>query len=206
MCFAFSISPSALVKAVNKATAQSNQDVALQEGLEPIMAWVKGVIDALIFKYFGYSDVEFSWVEETDVDPKTQAEINQIYLVNQVLTPDEVREDIGREVLTPEERTAAFPPPPVLSADNGLGVGIAEGEKTSDSASNTGDNSGNEPNPAEKMVNVVVNMPKQPDVYVDIGATTITAKFDTPAGEVVNQTVKATRQGDGSLQGSISKV
>jgi hypothetical protein len=112
ICFAFSISPTALVKETNRATAESVQDAAKSEGVVPILNYLKALFDYLIQFKLGNADVEFAWKVDTELDPKSQAEVDQIYLQNKVITPDEVRERIGMAPLTPEQQALLNPPPP----------------------------------------------------------------------------------------------
>ena len=112
VCYAFSISHQAFVKEVNKATAQTAKDSAIEEGLEPIMRWVCDLMDIILARYFGAPDLCFDWCSENENDPLVQAQIQQIYLVNKVMTPDEVRADIGLDPLTPEQIELLNPPPP----------------------------------------------------------------------------------------------
>ena len=91
ICFAFSISPQAFVKEMNRATAQTAQEAALSEGLAPLMQWVKSLIDRIIFLCFGWSDIEFKWDTMESIKPKEQAEIDKTYVDAKVLHPDEVR-------------------------------------------------------------------------------------------------------------------
>ena len=119
VCFAFSVSPNAFVTQVNRATAEVSQRAAMEEGLGPVMQWVKGTMDTIIARYFGAPDLEFDWVEEVNLDPETKSRIHATYIGAGVLTPDEVREELGRDPLTPEERellaakkpSAGEPPP-----------------------------------------------------------------------------------------------
>ena len=95
VCFAFSVTPQGLVREMNRATAETSQRQALQEGLVPLMRWVKQMIDRIVSEQFGYPDLEFQWRDESDHDPLTQAKINQIYVACGVLKPDEVRAGLG---------------------------------------------------------------------------------------------------------------
>jgi SPP1 gp7 family putative phage head morphogenesis protein len=113
ICFAFSISPQSLVKAMNRATAETAQESALQEGLIPVMNWVRGLINYIVWKYFGYKDIEFAWEEEDDTSPMVQAQILQIYAGGKpLMTQDEAREKIGLDPMTPEQGMLLNPPPP----------------------------------------------------------------------------------------------
>lgn len=119
VCYAFSLPPTAFVKQMNRATADSAQDVALEEGLAPLMQWVTSMMNQLIWRWFGFTDLCFSWQQDTEIDQLTQAQIDEIYLQNQVVTPDEVREDLGMEPLTAEQKQELSPTPPQLQDENG---------------------------------------------------------------------------------------
>jgi SPP1 gp7 family putative phage head morphogenesis protein len=103
IAYAFGVSPQALISQMNRATAQTSVEAAKEEGLAPIMLWVKNLIDYIVWKYFGYKDLHLSWVDEKDPDPLQQAQINQIYVTTGVKMVNEVREEIGLEALTPEQ-------------------------------------------------------------------------------------------------------
>ena len=97
VCYAFSVSPQALVQLMNRATAESAAESAQLEGLAPLQQWVKGVVDDIIENVFGYDDLVLEWDRGEELDPKTQAEIHGIYIDKGVLDIDEVRTDIGRD-------------------------------------------------------------------------------------------------------------
>lgn len=112
ICFAYSISPQALIQSMNRATAQTAQDQALQEGLMPIMKWVKSLLDYIIQKYFGFTDLEFKWEEEDESGPKEQMDVLTGYVKANVMTDDEARAKLGLDPLTPAQRAAIKPPTP----------------------------------------------------------------------------------------------
>lgn len=114
VCFAFSIEPTAFVAQVNRATAETSRDASISDGQTPIKNWVKSVIDRIINDQFGYVDIEFDWVDQRALGQKEQAEVDNVYLSNKVLTPDEVRENLGREPLTDEQREKAWPTLPAI--------------------------------------------------------------------------------------------
>ena len=111
VCYAFGISHQAFVKENNKATAGTAKDTAVEEGLEPIMQWVCDLMDYILARYFNAPDLAFGWADEKDHDPVQQAAVNKIYLDAKVITPDEVRADLGRDPLTPEQKDELAPPP-----------------------------------------------------------------------------------------------
>ena len=112
ICFAFSISPTALIKDTNRATATSTQEQALKEGLIPLLNWLKRLFDLLLAKAWGNTNLEFKWSMQKDLDPLVQAQVDQIYLVTKVVTPDEVRDRLGLEPLTTEQQEQLNPTPP----------------------------------------------------------------------------------------------
>lgn len=111
ICFAFNISPQSLVAMMNRATAETAQQQAQQEGLAPLQKWIKNLIDYIIVKYFGEPDIEFVWKEEDSSSPKEQMEVLTGYVSAKILTDDEAREALGKKPLTPEQREALKPPP-----------------------------------------------------------------------------------------------
>jgi PAS domain-containing protein len=99
ICFAFSISPQALIRQMNRATAETAKEQSEEEGIAPLLNWLASLINGLVRKYFGYDDVEFAWGERRDENKLQQAQINQIYVQAGVLTVDEVRESLGKPAL-----------------------------------------------------------------------------------------------------------
>lgn len=95
ICYAFSVSHQAFVAQVNRATAESAQQQALEEGLYPIMQWVKGVCDTLMWRYFGYRDLEFVWEDQDSVAPDTQSQIDDRAVKNGTMTINEIRAKRG---------------------------------------------------------------------------------------------------------------
>lgn len=104
VCYAFSVEVTPFVAQVNRSVAESAQKQAATDGLIPVQRWVKNFVDIMILKTMGVDDLEFAWEEEEEVDAKTQAEIDQIYLNCNVVSVEEVRDRLGMEVKksTPE--------------------------------------------------------------------------------------------------------
>ncbi len=111
VCFAFSISPSALIKQVNRASGQTMADTAKEEGLMPLLRFVERHISGLIQRFMGKPGLRFQFKIVNRVAPVEQAAIHKIYADLEVLTPDEVREEIGKDAMTPEQRETAWPTP-----------------------------------------------------------------------------------------------
>lgn len=95
VCWAFSISPQALIKQMNRATAETAKEQSEEEGITPLLNWLASLINFLVRKYFGYDDVEFAWGQRQDENRLEQAQINQIYVQSGILSVDEVRASLG---------------------------------------------------------------------------------------------------------------
>lgn len=104
IAYCFNLPPTALVKETNRATAETTQEAGKAEGLTPLRNYVKELMDLIIQDYMGLTEVEFAWSEEEVNDPLKQAQVNQIYVGMMALTPDEVREQIGWEPMTEEQK------------------------------------------------------------------------------------------------------
>jgi hypothetical protein len=95
VAFAFSLPPTPFVKQMNRATADSDQDRAMMEGLSPLLTWSKRMMDDIIQEDLGYPDIEFAWEAPGDIDPKTQSEIDDRDVKNGSKTLNEVRDGKG---------------------------------------------------------------------------------------------------------------
>ena len=79
----------------NGATATDDGDRAQAEGAEPRKRWWKRIADGLLADDFGRPDLEWSWSDQTDVDPLVQAQIDELNLRNGSSSIDEVRDRRG---------------------------------------------------------------------------------------------------------------
>lgn len=102
ICYAFSVSAQPFVKENNRSTAETAHVMALEEGLFPILLWIKGLVDKLIWKYFGYTDLEFTWGDEKALSRKEQSEIDDRNLKNGTANINEVRARRGDTSIGPE--------------------------------------------------------------------------------------------------------
>jgi Phage portal protein/Phage Mu protein F like protein len=122
ICWCFSISPQALVKQQNRATAQTAKETSQEEGIEPRKLWFKGLMDTIIRRCYNAPELQFGWRDEEITDPLIKAQVFQIALggggSKPWMTPDEVREGYGMDPFTDEQNAAMAPPPPVLPDAN----------------------------------------------------------------------------------------
>jgi hypothetical protein len=80
---------------MNRATADTAHESALQEGLVPIQSWVKQLIDGVIQDDFGCPHLEFRWKDDREVDSTAQATILQGYVKAGILSVNEARDQLG---------------------------------------------------------------------------------------------------------------
>ena len=100
VCFAFSIPPTPFVRQMNRATAQTAQQTAQEEGLYPLMSWWKDdIMDTIIQDKLGFDDIEFVFLPRPEVDLLKQAQIHQIKLHSGEMLLDEARDENGQEPL-----------------------------------------------------------------------------------------------------------
>jgi hypothetical protein len=95
VAFAFSLPPTPFVKQMNRSTGETDQDRALEEGVEPLKLWVKRALDGVIEDEFGYDDIEFDWSDTPAVDPKIQSEIDDRNWKNGTSLLNEIRDSRG---------------------------------------------------------------------------------------------------------------
>ncbi len=222
VCYAFSVEPTPFIKAPSRAGAQTSRAQSLSEGLVPTMSWVVSLMNVILARWLKLPDLHFEFDRQDDVDALTQAQIDQIYVTVKVKTPNEVRDGLGLEPMSPEqldELKALAPPPPVMP-----------GSAPADDKKNPQSRQANDVKPTDKAEVVTtnhyitVNTPdvkvgettvkvdgntinvQPPEVLVDVGATTINAQFDAPAAaetKKLTKTITATRGADGSIIGKV---
>jgi hypothetical protein len=95
VCYCHSLPPTPFVRQMNRAVAQSVQQTALEEGLQPLMQWIKDLMDYIIWRYWGFYDLEFAWQEEESVAPDVQATIDASDVAAGIVTRREIRTKRG---------------------------------------------------------------------------------------------------------------
>jgi hypothetical protein len=95
VCYAFSLPPTAFTPQVNRATAQTAQDAAIEEGMAPLLGWVKRLVDDVIQNRMGHADLEFAWSDVRPTDPKDQATILGGYVRDGIYALNEARDILG---------------------------------------------------------------------------------------------------------------
>jgi hypothetical protein len=90
ICFAFSISPQPFVSMMNRATAETAHDAAVEEGLVPVLNYFRRLF-RILFDRMGWSDIEMVPLDDRETDPKTAAEIDVADVAAGIRTINEVR-------------------------------------------------------------------------------------------------------------------
>lgn len=102
VCYTFSLSPQPFVQQMNRATAETADQSAKEEGLEPIKKWLKSILDSVIAQDFGMPQLEFAWQNADEIDPKIASEIDVAYVNAGIRTRNEVRHERGLDAMTDE--------------------------------------------------------------------------------------------------------
>ncbi|HEX4157000.1 MAG TPA: phage portal protein [Rhizomicrobium sp.] len=90
ICFAFSISPQPFVSMMNRATAETAHDAAVEEGLMPVLNYFRRLF-RILFDRMGWGDIEMVPVDDRETDPKTAAAIDVADVQAGIRTINEVR-------------------------------------------------------------------------------------------------------------------
>jgi hypothetical protein len=100
-CYTFGMSPQPFVSQMNRATAETADQQAKEEGIGPHMAWVKQLLDSILAhpRCFNSPDLEFTFEDADETDPALKAKIDDTYIKNGTVTIDEVRDDMGKDPL-----------------------------------------------------------------------------------------------------------
>ncbi len=95
VCYCFSLPPTPFIKAMNRATADSADQTALEEGREPFLRWWKRAADDIIAEEQDCPDLEWAWEISDDLDPLKQSQVFDMRLRNGSLSINEVRDYYG---------------------------------------------------------------------------------------------------------------
>lgn len=100
ICFAFSVAPTPFIQQNNRATAQTAQETAEEEGLHPLMQWDKQeIMDPIIQEDFGIDEIEFNYLPEPDVDELKQQTTLCGYVKEGIMVRNEARDKLGLDVM-----------------------------------------------------------------------------------------------------------
>ena len=147
ICYVFSVPPTPFVAHVNRATAETAEQQAREEGLVPLQQWIKHFMDHVVQVLLGQPEYEFTWSDGDQVDPAVQMSVLTSYVNAGVKSRDEVREELGDDPIedgtggdytvsgqlsparlpTPEEQAQAHAQAMALSQAKGFGEPGADG-------------------------------------------------------------------------------
>lgn len=102
ICFGYGTSPQRLMRMMNRASAQANQEAAEQEGSLPWMTWLGGLVNYIIQRVMGFADYEFVFEESRETDMVKQMEAYTGYIAAGVYDRNEIREKLDEDE-RPEE-------------------------------------------------------------------------------------------------------
>lgn len=94
LSFAFGVSAQRLLKQMNRASAEANQESAQEEGLLPWVTWLKGTIDTGL-RRMGMGNYETIPDTAIELDPVKQSAIDSEYVKSGIRTINEVRDARG---------------------------------------------------------------------------------------------------------------
>ncbi len=128
VCYAFSVSHQAFVNQSNRSTGETQKEMAEEEGLWPILKWIKRLIDDVLVDDFGETELEFAWGEDAQIDAAQQAQVLSSYVNAGILTRNEARIKLGETPVTDPAAnllmvtTGAGPAPLDLGLDDPEGL------------------------------------------------------------------------------------
>lgn len=94
-CYKVGVSPQAMLRMMNRATAATSQETSEEEGLEPKIGEVQDMIDSIVQDDLGYKDIEFRARQRRETDILKQAQVDQIYVNAGIKWRNEIRENLG---------------------------------------------------------------------------------------------------------------
>jgi hypothetical protein len=125
-CYAFSVSPSPFIKAMNRATAESAAQESQQEGLHPLMTWFRDdIMNRIVQDEFGYDDAEFVWLPQSETDQLKRSQVYMNLVKNALLSPNEARQDMGRQPVPDGDSLLVFTTNSVMTLADAIAAGKA---------------------------------------------------------------------------------
>lgn len=122
-CYNLGTTPQAMLRMMNRATAQQSAESSEEEGLEPKANDIAEVMNGIIQVDMGFDDCEFAWVQRREVDALKQMQIDTGYVNAGIKVRNESRVEQGLDAYPSPEMdkpmiTTASGVVPVDAADN----------------------------------------------------------------------------------------
>jgi hypothetical protein len=95
VAFNLGISPQALLKMMNRATAEQAVESSEEEGLEPKITWMINLMNHIVQEKMGLTDLEFARRQRREMDALKQAQVDKIYVDSGIRTRNQIREELG---------------------------------------------------------------------------------------------------------------
>lgn len=125
ICYTFSVSPIPFIKQTNRSVAENMATVAKEEGLLPLLHFLRRIMNTLIKQSLKIDGYEFKWSLREDVDPETQNKIDMEELEHGVVNIDDLRKRKGMEALgVPNMIWTSGGPVPVSMFIDGTAPGL----------------------------------------------------------------------------------
>lgn len=112
-CYAFSLPPFPFVRMQNRATAETSYDAAIEEGLAPMLVFLKAIMDREIREFLGEEGIELVWDDVRKLDATEQQVLDERDARLGVISIDDIRAKRGQ---------SALGMPPVIFGLGPLGV------------------------------------------------------------------------------------
>jgi PAS domain-containing protein len=98
-CYAFSLPPFPFVRQQNRATAETAYDAAIEEGLAPMLVFIKAILDREIFEFLGERDLEMVWDDVRKLDAVEQQQLDERDVRLGVISIDDMRAKRGQSAV-----------------------------------------------------------------------------------------------------------
>jgi hypothetical protein len=89
ICYAFSLPALPFIRQTNRSVAETAYDTAIEEGLQPMMLWVKAFMDRLVQEAFGHRELEFVWDDVEKLDTAEQQRLDMELFTRGLLSGDQ---------------------------------------------------------------------------------------------------------------------
>lgn len=178
LCFPFGVAPTPFMKqsGLGHGSAESDKEAAEEAGIASLLQYVTRLMNRIIRRHFGRTDLEFSWVEDRELDADTASQVDDRRLKNGSATINEVRDRNGEAPIEGGDQPLIYlptgpvpvaqvaeaaevaleqaknPPPPVMSAPPAGSAPEGNKGKTPDSNANEGDDLKKADAKAEKRI------------------------------------------------------
>lgn len=96
-CYKLGTTPQAMLRMMNRATAQQSAETAEEEGDAPKAQIVADMLTEIIQTDMGFSDIEFAYKQRRETDGLKQMQIDTGYSDHAVLTINDIRKDLGKD-------------------------------------------------------------------------------------------------------------